>query len=97
MNERLKVGDRVVVLTWARTVVAAPDPVTGLIHDENGDVVTIDDNITVPPGTEGVVTGVEKGTVYRDGRDAAGRECYWVDWANGRRLKLLPSDAWELV
>lgn len=46
----------------------------------------IDDNLTVPPGTEGTVIEVDgAGTLH-------------VDWDNGRRIGLLPGhDKWEVV
>lgn len=40
----------------------------------------IDDNKTVPPGTEGTITGSSP---------APGNTQLWVDWDNGARLSLL--------
>lgn len=47
---------------------------------------SIDDNQTVPPGTEGTVTFIDDaGTVH-------------VAWDNGSRLGLLPdADKWEIL
>lgn len=57
----------------------------GLVRDVNGDVLTIDDNVTVPPGTEGTVDSVDDaGTIH-------------VDWDNGSRIGLLPKrDVFEV-
>lgn len=45
----------------------------------------IDDNITVPPGTEGTVTFTDDaGTVF-------------VEWDNGRSIGLTIQDKWEPV
>lgn len=53
---------------------------------EFGPSKSIDDNETVPPGTEGTVSFVDDfGTVH-------------VDWDNGARLGLLPDhDKWEVL
>ena len=58
----------------------------GLIRDDAGDVMTIDDNVTVPPGTEGTIRWT----------DDAGSIS--VKWDNGRSISLLPGrDEWELA
>lgn len=58
----------------------------GLIRDTNGDVLTIDDNMTVPPGTEGTVRSVDDGGTLH------------VGWDNGARLGLLPGyDEFEVL
>lgn len=78
-------GDRVVAVRFAVDRPGAPDA-DGLIRDAAGAVVSVDDNVTVPPGTEGTVTDVDDGgTVH-------------VRWDNGRRLGLLPGrDEWEAL
>jgi hypothetical protein len=58
----------------------------GLIRDANGDVLTIDDNVTVPPGTEGTVRSIDDGGTLH------------VGWDNGARLGLLPGyDEFEIL
>lgn len=82
----LKVGDRVRVLRW-HVDADGPRDEFGLIRDEAGDVVTIDDNVTVPPGTEGTVALV---------KDDVGQ--VHVRWDNGARLALMSGfDEWEPV
>lgn len=79
------IGDRVRVLRWAVSA-DGPRDEHGLIRDAAGDVVTIDDNVTVPPGTEGTVVSVDDtGTLH-------------VQWDNGARLGLIAGqDEWERV
>lgn len=78
-------GDRVRVLRWAVSA-DGPRDENGLIRDAAGEVVTIDDNVTVPPGTEGTVQSTDDtGTVH-------------VEWDNGSRLGLIAGrDEWEPV
>jgi hypothetical protein len=85
-------GDRVRLVRWHVDVIgASTDPDTGLIRDEAGDVISIDDNVTVPPGTEGTVTDVltdTEGVAYQVA----------VDWDNDSRLRMMASvDQWEVV
>lgn len=81
-------GDR---LRAIRFHVHVPEDATGpdehgLVRDWMGDVITVDDNVTVPPGTEGTVRLV----------DEAGSIA--VRWDNGSLISLLPAlDEWELV
>lgn len=80
------VGSRVRALGFATTPVPSggtKDPETGLIRDANGDVITVDDNVTVPPGTEGTVTFI----------DGIGQ--IKVAWDNGSSIGLLDADQWE--
>lgn len=79
------VGDRVRVLRWAVSA-DGPRDEYGLIRDSEGAVVTIDANVTVPPGTEGTVVSVDDtGTLH-------------VQWDNGARLGLIAGqDEWELA
>lgn len=84
-----RVGDRVRATRFAVDVrLDAPgvqvDPDTGLVRDATGEVLTVDDNVTVPPGTTGTVDSVDDGGTLH------------VRWDNGRRLGLLPGrDQWE--
>lgn len=79
----LKVGDRVRLVRFHVSHSGVPDAV-GLIRDTAGEVLTVDDNVTVPPGSEGTVDFV----------DGAGTP--HVRWDNGARLGLLPDlDQWE--
>lgn len=79
------VGARVRIVAWAVSA-DGPRDEYGLIRDGAGDVVTIDDNVTVPPGTEGTVHHLDDtGTVF-------------VKWDNGAGLGMLPGvDRWEQV
>lgn len=62
------------------------DPVTGCVYGRDGSVLTVDDNVTVPPGTEGTVIA----------RDDAGT--WRVRWDNGYTLGMLPGrDQWEVI
>ena len=81
----MKPGDRVRAVRFAVSKAGTPDE-HGLIRNDAGEVVTIDDNVTVPPGTEGVVDHIDDvGTVH-------------VQWDNGHHIGLLPGyDAWEEV
>jgi hypothetical protein len=45
----------------------------------------IDDNVTVPPGTQGTVSGLVDDLQIG------------VTWDNGARLQLVPGDAWKPV
>lgn len=77
-------GDRVVAVRWQ--VPPVPPGGTkddrGLIRDAAGDVVTIDDNVTVPAGTHGTVDSIDDaGTLH-------------VVWDNGSRLGLTAGDQW---
>lgn len=76
-------GERVRAIRFAVDHAGTPDA-DGLIRDASGAVVTVDDNVTVPPGTLGTVTDVDDaGTVH-------------VTWDNGHRVGLLPDrDEWE--
>lgn len=77
------VGDRVRALRFAVDHPGTPDEV-GLIRDHTGAVVSVDDNVTVPPGTLGTVLHVDDGGGVH------------VSWDNGCRLGLLPGrDRWE--
>lgn len=78
-------GQRVRVLRWAVSA-DGPRDAHGLIRDAAGEVVTIDDNVTVPPGTLGTVTSIDDtGTLH-------------VEWDNGSRLGLIAGqDEWEPV
>ena len=52
---------------------------------------SVDDNKTVPPGTEGTVTG-------RSGHQGVGGAQIWVNWDNGSTLMLLENyDQWEEI
>lgn len=80
------IGIRVRVLGFATRPVppgGSKDLVTGLIRDAAGNVTTIDDNVTVPPGTEGTVSFIDDSGQIK------------VDWDNGSCLGLLPEDEWE--
>lgn len=81
----VSVGERVRVLRWAVSA-DGPRDEHGLIRDSAGEVVTIDDNVTVPPGTQCTVKSLDDtGTVH-------------VEWDNGSRLGLIAGqDEWELL
>lgn len=83
-----QIGQRVIVTHWGVAtfpVGGTKDTDTGLIRDANGEVVTIDDNVTVPPGTKGTVD-------YIDGANQI-----HVKWDNGCRLALLDgADEWTV-
>lgn len=84
-------GDRVRAVRWQVDRKGTVDPATGLIRDERGDVVSVDDNVTVPPGTEGTVLDVVTDT---DGRAFQ----LAVAWDNGSRLHMLAGvDEWDAV
>lgn len=79
-------GDRVELVRWDSVTIPAGGSKDnlGLIRDAGGDVVSVDDNVTVPPGTLGTVTDVDDVQTIH------------VDWDNGRRLGLLPGrDQWK--
>ena len=78
-------GDRVRAVRFAVSKEGTVDE-QGLIHDETGAVVSVDDNVIVPPGTLGTVDSADDmGTLH-------------VVWDNGSRLGLLPgADEWEVV
>ena len=82
---RVAAGDRVRVRRWHVSADGARDE-HGLIRDRFGEVFTIDDNVTVPPGTCGTVRRVDDlGTVH-------------VQWDNGSGIGLIPDlDEWERV
>lgn len=83
MTHQHTAGDRLRAVRFAVDRPGRPDE-EGLIHDTAGAVVSIDDNVTVPPGTCGTVTDVDDGGTIH------------VNWDNGRRLGLLPGrDEWE--
>lgn len=77
------VGDRVRLIHF-HVSAEGPRDEHGLIRDAHGDVITIDDNVTVPPGTKGTVDSIDGiGSIH-------------VRWDNGSRLALLPGyDEWE--
>lgn len=81
----LKVGDRVRVIEWyvdPTKLMRSISNDDGLIRDAwTDEVLTADDNVTVPPGTEGTV-------------DFVGVNPH-VQWDNGRSLALLGRDRWE--
>lgn len=79
------VGDRVRAVRFHVSREGQVDS-QGLVRDPSGEVLTVDDNVTVPPGTEGTVSHVDGcGTLH-------------VHWDNGRRLGLLPGrDQWEVL
>lgn len=79
----VSIGERVRVLRWAVSA-DGPRDEHGLIRNASGEVVTIDDNVTVPPGTEGTVASIDDtGTLH-------------VHWDNGARLGLIAEqDEWE--
>ena len=81
-------GDRVRLLRWYTSAVppGGTKDERGLIRDRAGDVVTIDDNVLVPPGTLGTVRSVDDaGTIH-------------VHWDNRTRLGLIRDrDVWELA
>lgn len=80
------VGQRIRAVHFAVSAVGFTDPVTGLVTDSSGAVLTVDDNVTVPPGTEGTVTLSDRhGNVH-------------VRWDNGAALGILPgADQWEVL
>lgn len=75
-------GDRVRAVRFHVAHDGTPDE-NGLIRDDTGDVLTIDDNVTVPPGTIGIVSDIDDGGTIH------------VNWENGRRLGLVADDQWE--
>ena len=77
-------GDRVMAVRWQTRDVppGGTKDEQGLIRDGAGQVVTIDDNVTVPAGTTGTVDSIDDvGTVH-------------VRWDNGSRLGLTANDVW---
>ena len=94
MNEPVTIGYRIRAKRWQvedRGPGYFTDPDTGLIRDPDGTVVSVDDNVTVPPGTEGTVTDV---LTELDGK------AYQISvvWDNGSRLSLMAGvDHYELV
>lgn len=81
--QSIQQGDRVRARRFAVSHPGTPDA-HGLIRDEHGDVLTVDDNVTVPPGTLGTVDSIDDGGTIH------------VVWDNGSRLGLLPGqDEWE--
>lgn len=88
-------GDRIRVVHWhVDEKYSGPGYHTGPlgeIRDVDGAVVSVNDNVTVPPGTEGTVTDV-----LTAGDGSAMQVA--VVWDNGRRLSFLPDvDEWEAV
>jgi hypothetical protein len=79
-----RIGDRLMAVRWGCKEVppGGTKDELGLIRDAAGDVVTIDDNVTVPAGTLGTVTDIDDaGTLH-------------VEWDNGSRLGLTAEDEW---
>jgi hypothetical protein len=81
-------GVRVRVLVWHTITVPIGGTIgmDGLIRDKYGAVISVDDNVTVPPLTEGTVVGEPDGTGQVP-----------VQWDNGSRLSLGSDDKWEVV
>ena len=79
-------GDRIQAVSWwiDPRYGHLPTCDDGLIRDEQGEVVTADDNRTVPPGTLGTVTMIVPGSVA-------------VEWDNGSHLNLLDRDEYVVV
>lgn len=78
------VGARLMAVRWQTKDVppGGTKDDQGLIRDAQGDVVTIDDNVTVPAGTLGTVTDIDDaGTIH-------------VEWDNGCRLGITAGDEW---
>lgn len=81
------VGSRVKAISFASSVTRGDsvDPKTGLIRNAAGEVVGIDDNVTVPPGTQGTV-------VFSDEFNLK------VTWDNGSGIGLIAGeDEWEVL
>lgn len=78
-------GDRIMAVRFETKQVPPGGSIDeqGLIRDPDGNVLTVDDNVTVPAGTLGTVDSIDDvGTLH-------------VEWDNGRRLGLLPDrDEW---
>lgn len=74
------------------TVTELPEKGTRLRVVKWGPSQIIDDNGTVPPGTEGVVVGGTPATTLTP------RGQIWVEWDGGAKLALLPGyDEYEVV
>lgn len=64
--------------------VALPSPGDRIAAVRWAPSAVIDDNITVPPGTEGTVEHADELQV-------------WVKWDNGSTINLVPGDQWRKV
>lgn len=81
---RPPVGTRVRAIRFHTTGIPAggsKDAKTGMIFDADGEVISVDDNVTVPPGTEGTI-------VVSDPVNLG------VHWDNGAKLGLIADDEW---
>jgi hypothetical protein len=81
MNDDFAVGQRVRAIHFGSKPVptgGSVDPKTGLIRDAAGAVISVDDNYTVPAGTEGIIDDIDDAGTFH------------VRWDNGCLLGLLP-------
>jgi hypothetical protein len=86
-DSEIAVGTRVRAVHFHLPDKAHGHPVDeqGLVRDADGQVITVDDNVTVPTGTEGLVTDVDDFGTLR------------VHWDNGHKLGLTTEDVYEAL